>query len=134
MTPSENGTRDTYVPDPVVFWACPAEEYGKFASSPFERVNLGYEGLFGPKTVFYHLTPQPAVEGGELVQKVQVPVLDTSKAWYVEWGTVVAVLLGALLVGLPLVRVLAREFSQRLSDTQAQKTTTSKKEESKKKK
>ena len=77
-------------------------------------MNLGYEGLFGPKTVFYHFTPTTAVQGGQLVQSVQVPVLDLGKAWYVEWGTVIAVLFGALLVGLPLARVLVREFGDRL--------------------
>jgi hypothetical protein len=112
--PPVNGTHGlhtTPIPDPVVFWACPAEEYGKYSSSPFDRVNLGYEGLFGPKTLFYHFSP--SASDGELVQQLKVPVLDLDHAWYVEWGTVAAVLFGALLVGWPLVQVLVREFAAR---------------------
>lgn len=26
-------------------------------TNPFDRVGLGYEGLFGPRTMFYHLVP-----------------------------------------------------------------------------
>lgn len=133
LSPNANGSQEVPVPDPVVFWACPAEEYGKFPSSPFDRVNLGYEGLFGPKTLFYHFVPQ-AGSSGELVQRVQVPVLDLSKAWYVEWGTVIAVLFGALLVGLPLVKVLFREFGERLANVQGgdQKAKSKEAKESKK--
>jgi hypothetical protein len=119
LSPSSNGTREIVVPDPVLFWACPAEEYGKYAASPFERVNLGYEGLFGPKTIFYHFSPMSSMPGGDLVQKVHVPVLDLGQAWYVEWGTVIAVLFGALLVGLPLMRVLFKDFTQRWQNFQA---------------
>jgi hypothetical protein len=117
--PPVNGTkglREVPVPDPVVFWACPAEEYGKFPSSPFDRTNLGYEGLFGPKTMFYHFTP----EGGELVQTIKVPVLNLEGAWYVEWGTVIAVVIGSLLIGFPLLKVLFREFGERLGNAKAE--------------
>ena len=109
-----DGIRETHVPDPVVFWACPAEEYGKFPSSPFDRINLGYEGLFGPKTMFYHFSPD--AKGEELVQLLQAPVLNLDGSWYVEWGTVIAVLVGAVLVGLPLLHVLFREFRERLGN------------------
>jgi hypothetical protein len=108
-----DGLREVPVPDPLMFWACPAEEYGKFPSSPFDRVNLGYEGLFGPKTLFYHFTP---ASENELVQRLQVPVLNLESAWYVEWGTVIAVLIGAVLVGFPLLKVLVREFGARLGN------------------
>ncbi len=122
------GHQQVEVPDPVLFWACPASEYGKFPSSPFDRVNLGYEGLFGPKTLFYHFSPSastsspPNLAGVErkLVQQLSVPVLSLRSAWYVEWGTVAAVLCGALLVGWPLVRVLVREFARRWESFNAQ--------------
>jgi hypothetical protein len=139
-TNSTHGLRHTPVPDPVLFWACPAEEYGKFSSSPFERVNLGYDGLFGPKTLFYHVTPAPSSGERELVQRLSVPVLDLDQAWYVEWGTVAAVLFGALLVGLPLVRVLGREFGERWerfrgpSLAEKEKVTADEKKEKKKRK
>lgn len=62
------------------------------AANPFDRANLGYEGLFGVKTRFMHVEPQ-AREGG-LVEWIDVPVLDTRKAGWVEKGTVGAVLAG----------------------------------------
>ncbi|KIW00708.1 uncharacterized protein PV09_07694 [Verruconis gallopava] len=113
---ASRGLRPVHVPDPVLFWACPAEEYGKFPSSPFDRVNLGYDGLFGPKTVFFHFTPAASADGAhtaKLVRRLDVPVLDLDRSWYVELGTVIAVLFGAALVGLPLVKVLIREFGHR---------------------
>ncbi|KAF2012773.1 PIG-X-domain-containing protein, partial [Aaosphaeria arxii CBS 175.79] len=45
------------LPWPVAFWACAAEDGTKFAVNPFDRVNLGYEGLFGARTKFVHLSP-----------------------------------------------------------------------------
>ena len=73
------------VPWPVVFWACRAEEGALHASNPFDRVHLGYEGLFGPKTRF--MTVQPDVATQELVEYIQVPVLDTRRAGWVQAGT-----------------------------------------------
>lgn len=61
------------------------------AASPFDRVHLGYEALFGPKTRFMHVEPETKV-GGELVEWIDVPVLDTRGAAWVETGTVGAVL------------------------------------------
>ena len=54
-------------------------------------MNLGYEGLFGPKTMFYHLSPE---REGRLVNEISVPVLDSDKSSYVEAGTAGVVLLG----------------------------------------
>lgn len=74
-------------------------------TNPFDRVHLGYEGLFGPRTMFYHLQPEPlpwvgssgsAAEG--LVPSVQVPVLEAGWKAGVEWGTVGVVLLGFMWV------------------------------------
>ena len=73
------------------------------STNPFDRVNLGYDGLFGPRTMFYHL--QPASSGGEpLLEEIRVPVLDleSSKMKWIEPGTVTMVLLGFLWVSLKL--------------------------------
>jgi hypothetical protein len=77
------------VPWPNVFWACEAEEGLKMATNPFDRVNLGYDGLFGPKTMFYHVPPA----GGGL-EDLTVPILHASETGWVQFGTAVAVLLG----------------------------------------
>ena len=53
-------------------------------------MNLGYDGLFGPKTMFYHISP----EAGKLLKKVSVPVLDSDRSGYVQAGTAGVVLLG----------------------------------------
>ncbi|KAI4123681.1 MAG: hypothetical protein LQ347_006059, partial [Umbilicaria vellea] len=50
LRPSAGGITEVEVPWPVVFWACTAEEGSKMSVNPFDRVNLGYDGLFGPKT------------------------------------------------------------------------------------
>ena len=74
-------------------------------TNPFDRVNLGYDGLFGPRTMFYHL--QPASGGDTLLEEIQVPVLDLegSKMKWVEPGTVTTVVLGFLWVCLSLLAV-----------------------------
>ena len=108
LPPSPTGKSTIEIPNPIVFWACTADEGANFPVNPFDRVNLGYEGLFGGRTMFYHLDPAAHVVGrgesgekaedakGRLVQKLLVPVLDT-EGWgaeAVEWATVVAVLVG----------------------------------------
>ncbi|KAJ4391761.1 protease B nonderepressible form [Gnomoniopsis smithogilvyi] len=94
LAPSSGGYANVEVPYPAVFWACTTEEGTKFPASPFERVNLGYDGLFGPRTVFWHVDPQPGKAGGRLMSKVRVPVLDADRAGWVSAGTAVVVLLG----------------------------------------
>ncbi|MCJ1466049.1 protease B nonderepressible form [Pseudocyphellaria aurata] len=105
LSPSHNGTTPISVPCPLVFWACPTDEGTKMGTNPFDRVHLGYESLFGPRTMFYHLRPEPlpwvessnsAAEG--LVLSVQVPVLEAGWKAGVEWGTVGVVLLGFMWV------------------------------------
>ncbi|KAG9247044.1 PIG-X [Calycina marina] len=91
--PPSNGTAGIAkieLPYPVVFWACVADEGSKFPINPFDKVNLGYDGLFGPKTMFYHLIPQ----GEKLVNTINVPVLDLDQSRYVEMGTAATVVLG----------------------------------------
>jgi len=110
LSPSPSGQTALQIPHPILFWACTADEGTKFPVNPFDRVNLGYEGLFGGRTMFYHLEPAlPSNSdlskgiGGEgmlLVETLKVPVLDT-QAWAQEWvevGTVASVLVGFLWV------------------------------------
>lgn len=115
LSTDTTGYRDISVPDPILFWACVADEGSKFTVNPFDRVNLGYDGLFGPRTMFYHLNPtapksEPLgiVESGNSLKvenglsgkddggymKITVPVLDTKYAGLVEAGTAAVVLFG----------------------------------------
>ncbi|KAK2030938.1 PIG-X-domain-containing protein [Colletotrichum zoysiae] len=99
LEPGAGGYMDVEVPYPAVFWACSSEEGTKFPSSPFERVNLGYDALFGPRTVFWHVDPRPvagSVAGGDgrLLSTVRVPVLEAGQAEWVRLGTAVAVTVG----------------------------------------
>ncbi|KAI9784999.1 MAG: hypothetical protein M1839_001196 [Geoglossum umbratile] len=89
---SGGGATDVEVPWPVVFWACRAEEGSKMSVNPFDRVNLGYDGLFGPKTMFYHLSPRPANSSRLLLETVSIPVLDLDKARTIEVGTMAAII------------------------------------------
>ena len=81
--------------------------------NPFDRVNLGYDGLFGPRTMFYHL--QPASGGQSLLEKIQVPVLDVygSGMMWVEPGTVTTVVLGFLWVCLKSLAVIRRTLGRK---------------------
>lgn len=92
LSPTEGGYRTKSIPYPAVFWACHAEEGTKFPTNPFERVNLGYDGLFGPRTVFFHIPPAPGLE--KLQTPITIPVLDADKTEWVNAGTAVAILLG----------------------------------------
>lgn len=97
LSPASGGYRDIELPYPAVFWACTTEEGTKFPSSPFERVNLGYDGLFGPRTVFWHIDPQPpqgSGGSGRLTNTIRVPVLDVDTSGWVSTGTTAVVLLG----------------------------------------
>lgn len=100
LKPNEKkgGQEKTEIPYPVVFWACTADEGSKFPINPFDRVNLGYDGLFGPRTIFWHLNPEAAGEGERLVSELSVPVLDLDGSRWVERGTACVVGLGFLWV------------------------------------
>lgn len=63
--------------------------------NPFDRVNLGYDGLFGPRTIFHHLQPDVPV-GSMLTEDVKVPVLDLERVTWIESGTVAAVLIAVV--------------------------------------
>jgi hypothetical protein len=86
------GLTNISLPYPVLFWACTADEGSKFPINPFDRVNLGYDGLFGPKTMFYHLSPES--EDGVLNMGITVPVLDLDKSAWVESVTALVIALG----------------------------------------
>lgn len=68
--------------------------------NPFDRTNLGWDSLFGPRTLFYQL--QPA--GDRLVEEVDVPVLrlegggDYFQGKHIEFGTCVVISLGFMWV------------------------------------
>ncbi|KAK5167330.1 protease B nonderepressible form [Saxophila tyrrhenica] len=107
LAADSNGTDSTShtalkVPWPILFWACEAEEGLKMATNPFDRVNLGYDGLFGPKTMFYHISPAGGVE--RTVEEIKVPVLDVEKAEWVPMGTLLAVAVGFSWVCWKLIR------------------------------
>lgn len=89
----DKGKRTTTMPYPAVFWACPAESGLRMATNPFDRINLGYDGLFGPKTLYWHV--QPSVNGtGTFEVEVDVPVLNLAKTRKVELVTGLVVLVG----------------------------------------
>lgn len=101
LHPSASGYREVGVPWPVVFWACSTDEGSKMGVNPFDRVNLGWDGLFGANTMFYQIHPSAASENGSsLVEKIDVPVLQLSEegllfnSRMIELGTVVAIVLG----------------------------------------
>lgn len=70
--------------------------------NPFDRVNLGWEGLFGPRTMFYQV--HPGDEDVYLYEKVTVPVLQLDekeglfRSKTIELGTVAVIVLGFLWV------------------------------------
>ncbi len=88
--------RDRSIPYPAVFWACHAEEGTKFPTNPFDRVHLGYDALFGPRTVFFHVDPGPGRRRLAALPQIAVtiPVLDAAKATWVNAGTAAVILLG----------------------------------------
>ncbi|KAI2618671.1 PIG-X-domain-containing protein [Hypomontagnella submonticulosa] len=104
LAPAEHGYRNISVPWPVVFWACAAEDGTKFPNNPFDRVNLGYDGLFGPRTLFWHVDPKPS-EGESLYHHLQVPVLDLAQSNRISSGTATVVIIGLLFVIWKLVSV-----------------------------
>ncbi|KAH8673936.1 PIG-X [Xylariales sp. PMI_506] len=108
QAPRAGGTQDFQVPYPALFWACDAEEGALFSGSPFDRVDLGYDGLFGPETLFWHLDPIPQSEGSPLVLTDAVPVLDLGKSSSISLITGVTVLAGFVWVVWKLLAVYLR--------------------------
>ncbi|OTA81917.1 hypothetical protein M434DRAFT_401192 [Hypoxylon sp. CO27-5] len=104
LAPAEKGYRNVSIPWPVVFWACTAEDGMKFSNNPFDRVNLGYDGLFGPRTMFWHIDAKPS-EGENLYHEIQVPVLDLGLSNRISSGTATIVTMGLAFVVWKLVSV-----------------------------
>lgn len=105
LSPNLLGHQSVDIPYPAVFWACTAEEGTKFSSNPFERANLGYDALFGQRTAFWHVQPRPPGANDPLVNTLKIPVLDLTKAGWVEAGTAAAVMLGLAWVAWKLLAV-----------------------------
>ncbi|KAJ9611523.1 protease B nonderepressible form [Cladophialophora chaetospira] len=119
LEPNNKGTSEVDVPWPVVFWACTAEDGTKFPVNPFDRTQLGYEGLFGPRTMFYHLDPAPVNRPSDkLVERISVPVLnlEAASSSTIEILTVVTIALGFLWV---LLRLKPAFWPQSPGDAQA---------------
>ena len=108
LRPSESGIAFANIPWPVVFWACTADEGSKMSVNPFDRANLGYDGLFGPKTMFYHLDPAVSKHNSTsvLMERLSVPVLATGSSAWIEVGTVTVVVSGFLWVLWKLLQVI----------------------------
>ncbi|KAJ5099818.1 Glycosylphosphatidylinositol-mannosyltransferase I PIG-X/PBN1 [Penicillium argentinense] len=108
LKPSQSGYRSAHVPWPVVFWACVSDDQSKMGLNPFDRTNLGYDGLFGPRTLFYQL--HPASE--QLVEELSVPVLELEdgqglfQSRNIEIGTSIVIVLGFLWILTKLIRVV----------------------------
>lgn len=118
LRPSESGYRSAGVPWPVVFWACTAEEGTKMGTNPFDRLNLGWDGMFGPRTMFYQV--HPSGEKTRHVEDLDVPVLRLEEGGFfssktVELGTMAAIVLGLLWVLWKLGSV-ARSSGRKKSD------------------
>jgi hypothetical protein len=102
LPPTVSGYSQVEIPWPVLFWACTAEEGTKFTINPFDRINLGYDGLFGPRTMFYHLSPKHPNKGQgsangnwtEGYSVIDVPVMKQGYAGLVEIGTAAVISLG----------------------------------------
>jgi hypothetical protein len=107
LAPTAGGIAHTDIPWPVVFWACRAKEGSKMETNPFDRVNLGYDGLFGQMTAFYHLEPDGSAVNASrgLVENLAVPVLDQNHTAWLEFVTVVVIIGGFVWVLWRLVQV-----------------------------
>lgn len=125
LEPAEGGTQEAEIPWPIVFWACTSDEGTKFTVNPFDRVNLGYDGLFGPRTMFYHLEPQ-VLQDQRLVETLRVPVLDPGRTSFgaAELLTMALVIGGFLWVGWMVVREISRDIGKQ--DKEEKKTKTKK--------
>ncbi|OXV09812.1 hypothetical protein Egran_02425 [Elaphomyces granulatus] len=106
LKPSESGYRVTSMPWPIVFWACTAEDGTKMSVNPFSRGNLGWDGNFGPRTMFFQLHPSDTGWDGTLVvrqvEELVVPVLPIreggNQARNIELGTIAVIFVGCVWV------------------------------------
>jgi hypothetical protein len=118
LKPSASGNTDIEMPYPAVFWACESDLAADFSNNPFDRTRLGYDGLFSSNTVFWHVTPRPAV-GSRIMTPISVPVLKDYGASFVGIGTAVAVAMGFVWVLWRLAAVfVASGYTQAESEPQ----------------
>ncbi|GAW11152.1 hypothetical protein ANO14919_004940 [Xylariales sp. No.14919] len=121
LSPAEGGYNSINVPWPAVFWACNTDEGTKFVNSPFDRANLGYDGLFGPRTLFWHVTPESEGNGG-LNHQIRVPVLNSNKTRWISVGTAATVLIGFAYIVFKLASVYWRRgYASRGPATESEK-------------
>ena len=104
------------LPWPNVFWACPTDEGTKMNTNPFDRVNLGYDGLFGSRTMFYHL--QSATHQKLLVEELEAPIMDLTATRGIELGTLSFVILGFMWAVWRLLRQVQSDFVSRTNSQQ----------------
>ena len=110
LHPSGSGYRNISIPWPIVFWACAGDEGKKLGQNPFDRVHLGWDELFTPRTTFYQLHPTPlqseeaSLQPG-LVEQIQVPALriedgpdGSSQIRNIEVGTLLVIVIGFMWV------------------------------------
>jgi hypothetical protein len=111
--PLEGGQAQVIMPWPIVYWACTAEEGTKFPVNPFDRINLGFDALYGPRTMVYHLEPSQSSEGSSrLAERLTVPVYDTDQidSNIIEMATLIIVVSGFLWVAAKLVPGITQQF------------------------
>ena len=98
--PTSNGKSEVVLPWPVIFWACNAGTGIDFSVNPFDRVNLGYNTLFEPHTVFYHVPPRYDAVGGNqsMTISLDIPSADLTSVGSIplEFITLSAIMLGFL--------------------------------------
>lgn len=104
LRPSESGYRSISIPWPVVFWGCPTDEETVLTGNPWDRMNLGYEALFAPQTMFHQAHTSSSSPEGRLVEELRVPVLRLGQddglfsTKSIELGTVLVITLGLVWV------------------------------------
>jgi hypothetical protein len=124
--PPSNTTshEEVTLPYPIIYFACPAEadSAAKFPVNPFDRVHLGYDGLYGPLTTFLHLTPQPPAGSDKLTLPLSVPVLHAPNdgiltPYVIELTTLVTISLGFFWITAKLWPGLKRELKSYIPET-----------------
>ncbi|KAK6534746.1 protease B nonderepressible form [Arthrobotrys megalospora] len=96
-THPEKHSETATLPWPVVFWACPSEQWSKMSTNPFDRRMLGYEEYFSEETYFHHLTPK-LINSTNSISSLEVPILNSVDSQSIEWGTMGVIVIGFLWV------------------------------------
>ncbi|ETN40196.1 uncharacterized protein HMPREF1541_04472 [Cyphellophora europaea CBS 101466] len=117
LPPSPQSHLPTTLPWPTIYWACTADSGTKFPINPFDRIHLGYDGAYGPRTMFYHLTPSN--NSTRLTETLQVPVYDTSRLspYTVEVVTLLCIVAGFAWVLVKLWPALWKELQAYVPET-----------------